>query len=118
METNKIIYFIEDTATEVLRQKYASDDSAHIAIEGLNLCFNGDPDYKVIVRCCINNIAAIFEIDSVIGLPNNPYYFNEKEAYAFAIYLVNVAVKIHNSNNMQEVEPEIVYDPSEPHGVC
>ena len=75
METNKIIYFIEDTATEVLRQKYASDDSVHIAIEGLNLCFNGDPDYKVIVRCCINNLAAIFEIDSVIGLPNNPYYF-------------------------------------------
>jgi hypothetical protein len=118
MSPDNVIQFIENAATEALRQRYVVDDSAHIAIEGLNLCFIGEHDYKVIVRCCLNNIAAVFEVESAIGLPNNPFYFNEKEAYAFAIYLVNVAVKIYMATTGQDSEPEILYDPSEPHGVC
>lgn len=118
METKEIVQYIENVATDALRQRYTFDESAHIAIEGINLCFNGEPDYRVIARCCIKNIAAVFELDSVIGLPNNPYYFNEKEAYAYAIHLTNVAVKIHNSQELDIQDTDIDYDPSEPHGVC
>ena len=118
MNTDKIIQFIEDTATEALKQRYVVDDSAHIAIEGLNLYFNGEHDYKVVVRCCLNDIAAVFELDSAIGLPNNPFYFNDREAYAFAIYLANVAIKIYKATREQDSELGILCDPDEPHGVC
>ena len=116
MEIKEIVQYIENIATDALRQRYTFDESAHIAIEGINLVFNGESDYKIIARCCIKNITAVFELDSAIGLPNNPYYFNEKEAYAYAIHLANVAVKVHNSHEMDN--QDVDYDPSEPHGVC
>lgn len=115
MKPSNIIQLIDEAATRALRQIY-TDSSAHIAIEGINLNFNGFPEYKITARCCIDNMATIFEIDTVIGLPTNPFDFDKSAIFAFAIHLTNLAVKIHQTS--AEQEPEILYDPSEPHGVC
>jgi hypothetical protein len=115
MKQNNIIQLIDEAATRALRHIY-TDESAHIVIEGIHLIFNDIQDYKVTARCCINNIATIFELDSVVGLPTNPFDFDKNAIFAFAIHLANIAIKVYKANTEQE--SEILYDPSEPHGVC
>lgn len=116
MEPNKLITYIEEIASEALRIAY-TDVNNYIKIEALNLRFIPNLDYTIVARCHIDGIDTMFEAESIIGLPKNPFEFTDQEAFAFAINIANIISDVYKTNIRQSTEDIGIID-DETHFVC
>lgn len=104
MSTKTTITTIEELASNILRKEF-NDDQAYIRIDAINFNFANDKtQYNVMLRCGINDEHASFEVGILIGVADNIFDFEDREMFAFAIYISNIAVNVYNSrdNNQDE----------------
>jgi hypothetical protein len=111
MNPDNVVNYINNTATNILKQFYY-EDSTNITIEGINLSFINKEDYKVIVSFTLADINSTFEMESIVGLPNNPFLFTENDAFAFSVHLANIIINLYKTNSI------VGYMPEEPTVLC
>ena len=109
MKSDKLIKYIENIATEALLSEYWADDT-YILIDRININFDIMTSYTVTIKCCAKSVISVFDIETVLGLPRNIFDFNNTEAYAFAIYVANIASKIHKASTNQKDDFNILVD--------
>ena len=110
MSTKTTIATIEELASSILRKEFA-DDQAYIKIEAINFNFITDKtQYNVMLRCGINDVDTSFEVGILLGVADNIFDFEDKEMFAFAVYLSNIAVNVYNSGDNTQEEAVLVDD--------
>ena len=116
MSTKTIITAIEEQASNILRKEF-NDDQAYIKIDAINFNFANDKtQYNVTLRCGINGEYASYDVGILIGVAENLFDFEEREIFAFAIYVANIAVSIYNSRQNNQDEFVLVED--DPNKYC
>ena len=105
MNPDSVVNFINNTTTDILRQ-FSGEDSTIARIEGIHLTFSCGVDYKVLVSFNLVDTNSMFEMESVVGLPLNPFLFTENEAFAFSIHLANLIINLYKTNSMTGCMPE------------
>ena len=68
------------------------------------------------LRCEINGEHASFEVGILIGVADNIFDFEDREMFAFAIYISNIAVNVYNSRGNNQDEFVLVED--DPNKYC
>lgn len=112
MSTQTTITTIEELASNILRKEF-NDDQAYIRIDAINFNFANDrTQYNVMLRCEINGEHASFEVGILIGVADNIFDFEDREIFAFAIYISNIAVSAYNSRNNSQDEFVLADDDS------
>jgi hypothetical protein len=99
MKIMELISYIETTASNILQKEYNTTD-AYIVIENINFSFLDDAEvfYTAIIRYGVKDKSMSFEVTSPAGLANNFFEFTETEAFAFAIFITNLVIKVVDSN--------------------
>ena len=116
MSTKTTITTIEEWASNILRKEF-NDDQAYIRIDAINFNFANDKtQYNVMLRCEINGEPASFEVGILIGVADNIFDFEDREMFAFAIYISNIAVNVYNSRGNNQDEFVLVED--DPNKYC
>lgn len=105
MKLNQLISYIEDSASMILQKEY-NDSNAFVAIDSINFTFldGENTDYLVDIRYSINNIQRTFAITTVAGLPDNLFDMDETEAFAFAVYITNILIKMTDALADEELD--------------
>lgn len=112
MSTKTTITTIEEYASSILRKEF-NDDQAYIRIDAINFNFANDKtQYNVMLRCGINGEHASFEVGILIGVADNIFDFEDREMFAFAIYISNIAVNVYNSRDNNQDEFVVADDDS------
>lgn len=112
MSTKTTIATIEELASNILKKEFV-DDQAYIKIDAINFNFiNDKTQYNVTLRLGINGKHTSFEVGVLIGVADNIFDFEEREMFAFAVYISNIAVNVYNSNNGNQNEFAIEDDSS------
>lgn len=118
MKTVKIIRLIEETVTQILQQEYLNSES-FLTIEDVVIKYLEEESYyNVLLRCNISNVETTFEVGALAGLPSNIFDFNQKEAYAFAIYVANIAIKLHDYREIIQDQDEPEDSQADPKYIC
>ena len=97
MKELELIEYIEHTASDILKKEFNATENAYINIEEIKFIIIDSLFYTVSISYDIgDNKPGAFEIPAVAGLPDNFWNFSEKDAFAFAIFVANLAIKIHD----------------------
>lgn len=109
MNSTQLITYIEEIASNILQKEYR-DSKAYIVIDNVIFSFLEDenPFYVVTVRYAIKGVQKACEIDPVAGLSKNFFELTEIEAFAFAVYIANLIIKITDLITTEEIE-EFIY---------
>lgn len=112
MSTKTTITTIEELASSILRKEFA-DDQAYIKIEAINFNFISDKtQYNVMLRCEINGEYVSFEVGILIGVADNIFDFEDREMFAFAVYISNLAINVYNSRD--DAQDELIVADDDP----
>lgn len=112
MSTKTTITTIEEYASNILRKEF-NDDQAYIRIDAINFNFANDKtQYNVMLGCGINGEHASFEVGILLGVADNIFDFEDREMFAFAIYISNIAVNVYNSRDNNQDEFVVADDDS------
>lgn len=99
MSTQTTITTIEDLASNILKKEF-NDDQAYIRIDTINFSFVNDKNpYNVMLRGEIKGEYFSFEVGVLIGVADNIFDFEDREMFAFAIYISNIAINVYNSRD-------------------
>lgn len=103
MSTQTTITTIEELASNILRKEF--NDQAYIKIEAINFNFINDrTQYNVMLRGEINDEYISFEVGILIGVADNIFDFEDREMFAFAVYISNLAINVYNSRDNAQDE--------------
>lgn len=117
MEPSRLINYVEEIASEALKAAYL-DVNNYLKIEAINLKFIPNVDYTVVSRCYISGIDTMFEAESIVGLPKNPFEFSDQEAFAFAISLANIISDVYKTNLRQNQATDNIFNDNGSNFTC
>lgn len=122
MKTLELINYIENTASSILQKEYNSIE-AYISIDNINFSFLDDTTvfYTAIIRYNVKGKSMSFEVTSPAGLADNFFEFTETEAFAFAIFIANLVIKVVDSEIDLEEDLEALVEAArkkDSSGVC
>ena len=112
MSTKTTITTIEELASNILRKEF-NNDQAYIKIEAINFNLITDKtQYNVMLRGEINGEYISFEVGILIGVADNIFDFEDREMFAFAIYISNIAINVYNSRD--NAQDELIVEDDDP----
>ena len=105
LKNMQLINYIEENASNILKKEY-NNQTAFIALDSVEytLIDQNSLFYTVVLSYGFTDSQTVysFEIPSVAGLAENFWDFTESEAFAFAVYVANLALRLLDTNTTKK----------------